>query len=285
MTRGGSTRDRWWLPSWRGAVVLLLFGLVINLGVAVAIARWGVEPMARGLWKSLNAMMTGPAEGNSGEDFELVADFWTRSLPTPRTWPGPVPESWKSTPMELAESLDWQSPRTLESDEIELEASINWAIGWLTEAVSVTGPTESPEMPIRHLWLYSVHRIGFPVATLRFDERKDSQSGVIPIEVSRLHDGFRFHDPRFTPGQMHLWTLPIMPVWPGIVLNSVLYAFVVWLSWMPLQALRRRSRLRRGECVRCRYPIVPGKQVCSECGTPSAPSTGIAGAATKDPAA
>lgn len=269
---GSTRRDRWWLPTWRVTAVLLLLGLIVNLGVAVAIARWGVQPLARGYVDAVSRLIVSAPSTWEHHDPDFTPECWTKQLPVPLHWPGPVPESWKSAPTELA-GLPANQPTWVEdNDEIEIEASLNWAIGWLSEIIGVTGAPESPQMPIRPSWLYSVHRIGFPFATLRFDERMDSASGFVPIEISLLYDGIRFHDPRLTPRQVRRWTLPIMPVWSGLVVNSIVYATALWLTWVPCAALRRRARLRRGECMECRYPVVPGKDVCPECGTVQPPA-------------
>lgn len=269
---GSIRRDRWWLPTWRVAAVLLVLGLFVNLGVAVAIARWGTPPLARGYTDQLSQLITGIPSLAEHYDLNFAPDCWTKGMPVPLRWPGPVPESWNSGPAELA-GLLLQPPRaTLGDDEAEIEASLNWAVGWLTEFVSASGAPESPQMSIRRSCLYSVHRIGFPFATLRFDERSDSLNGFIPIKVGAFVDGIRFYDARFLPRQVHVWTLPLMPVWSGLVFNSVLYAAVLWLAWVSCQALRRRLRIRRGECGKCRYPLVPGKDVCPECGTAAPPS-------------
>lgn len=66
------------------------------------------------------------------------------------------------------------------------------------------------------------------------------------------------------------WTFPIMPLWTGFAINTLLYASIGWsivrafLSslWFTI----RRRRRRRGLCVACAYPV-RGLSVCPECGT------------------
>lgn len=79
------------------------------------------------------------------------------------------------------------------------------------------------------------------------------------------------------PGDAPRWVprvLLLIPVWPGFLINSLLYAAVLWggtvgarRGWV---AARSRGRRRRGRCVGCGY-AVGGLGVCPECGAASSP--------------
>lgn len=61
--------------------------------------------------------------------------------------------------------------------------------------------------------------------------------------------------------------LPYMPIWFGLIVNTLIYAIViVAIMWM-LIALRSKMRLRRKLCPNCKYPIGVS-DVCTECGSP-----------------
>ncbi len=60
--------------------------------------------------------------------------------------------------------------------------------------------------------------------------------------------------------------LPYRPIWPGFAINTVLYAFILWLLFAAPFALRRRRRIKRGLCPKCAYPVGESP-VCTECGT------------------
>jgi len=60
--------------------------------------------------------------------------------------------------------------------------------------------------------------------------------------------------------------LPTMPVWPGFLVNTILYAVVPWLLVCGPFALRRLIRMKRGQCVKCGYPL-GDLAVCTECGS------------------
>jgi hypothetical protein len=63
--------------------------------------------------------------------------------------------------------------------------------------------------------------------------------------------------------------LPLRPIWPGVAINTVFYAAVLWLLFAAPFALRKWRRIRRGLCPKCGYdlrnrPI--DSAVCPECG-------------------
>lgn len=69
-----------------------------------------------------------------------------------------------------------------------------------------------------------------------------------------------------SPRQMAV--LPMSPLWPGFVVNSIFYAGTAWLLLLTTRVSRRRLRARRGLCTVCKYPIT-GHTVCPECGNPT----------------
>ncbi len=65
--------------------------------------------------------------------------------------------------------------------------------------------------------------------------------------------------------------LPIQPYWPGLIANVLFWAFLSAVPIMVGPMLRRALRLRRGLCVRCKYPMpnapAQGRPcICPECG-------------------
>ncbi len=61
--------------------------------------------------------------------------------------------------------------------------------------------------------------------------------------------------------------LPLAPLWPGLVFNTLMYGGLVWFCCFGVFAWRKRRRLRRGCCPACGYPAGVS-DVCSECGGP-----------------
>lgn len=65
--------------------------------------------------------------------------------------------------------------------------------------------------------------------------------------------------------------LPILPIWPGLIVNSILYGLLCGLSWNAARrsflCVVKRVRVRRGMCGACGY-VLEGlsSSVCPECG-------------------
>jgi hypothetical protein len=59
--------------------------------------------------------------------------------------------------------------------------------------------------------------------------------------------------------------LPLRPIWPGFILNTLLYVGALWLILFGPSTIRRFVRRRHGQCPNCGYHV-RGSAVCSECG-------------------
>jgi hypothetical protein len=59
--------------------------------------------------------------------------------------------------------------------------------------------------------------------------------------------------------------LPLRPMWPGFLANSVLFGLVPFLPIAAFAAARRSRRRRRHQCLHCGYPVGTSP-VCTECG-------------------
>jgi hypothetical protein len=57
----------------------------------------------------------------------------------------------------------------------------------------------------------------------------------------------------------------LKPLWPGFAINTIFYAAILWLLFAAPGFVRRRLRVRRGQCPACAYPV-GASDVCTECG-------------------
>jgi hypothetical protein len=71
-------------------------------------------------------------------------------------------------------------------------------------------------------------------------------------------------EPHIIWGGCHI--LPTIPIWKGIILNSLFWSAIFASFFHGLHHLRHRHRIRRGRCPRCAYPMGTSP-ACTECGT------------------
>lgn len=65
------------------------------------------------------------------------------------------------------------------------------------------------------------------------------------------------------------------PIWPGLLINTIVWSLPFLLIFAAASSLRRRSRRRRGLCPHCAYDLraTPPSHPCPECGSKSSQST------------
>ncbi len=123
-------------------------------------------------------------------------------------------------------------------------------------------PAKLPEMD-RAVSVSTMCR-GWPLPALRsvtYEFKRYDNGGMQPIDAR-------------TVGQVQtpFGPQPLLPVWPGFVVNTLLFA-APWVFALLVMyaagAARRRYRRRRGRCIACGYDLrgLSGA-VCPECGSP-----------------
>jgi hypothetical protein len=108
--------------------------------------------------------------------------------------------------------------------------------------------------------------LGWPMRSLRaeiWSEIEIDQAGVMTFRFEGHPPPSVWHDGIDT--DRGILRLPIRPVFPGIIVNSILYAVILGLLSTAPFATRRMLRRRRGQCAKCAYPVGTSP-VCTECG-------------------
>lgn len=82
-----------------------------------------------------------------------------------------------------------------------------------------------------------------------------------------LNGGIRFERPPAPGGIPQALILPLRPLFPGFLLNTLAYAILAWTAVASLTNSRARLRTRRGTCPKCAYDLT-NLTTCPECGTP-----------------
>jgi hypothetical protein len=70
---------------------------------------------------------------------------------------------------------------------------------------------------------------------------------------------------RVPPGTTRYWAFPYGPLWPGFIVDVIVFSLVIGASVESVRALRRMRRQKRRLCTACAYPLGIGS-VCPECG-------------------
>lgn len=62
--------------------------------------------------------------------------------------------------------------------------------------------------------------------------------------------------------------LPYLPIWPGLIANTVFWGGVWWCALFVPAMVRKRRRIKRGQCPACGYDLSanPAGTPCPECG-------------------
>jgi hypothetical protein len=121
-------------------------------------------------------------------------------------------------------------------------------------------------------------RAGWPLRALGWQvwEEEFDSAGPKPKHSSRLVPGTsrgyidmkRWLGPRGTSvysiNEVHQ-RLPLVPIWPGCVFNSILYGALAWAACRSTLAWRSWRRHIRGRCPSCGYPV-GSSATCTECG-------------------
>lgn len=146
-------------------------------------------------------------------------------------------------------------------------------VGWMREkhearSVESRGPTPSTiqEMLVRTT-------IGWPWPAMRrdaYDAMRSQGRTLYPYAATppvSLAGGLEIGPPR-RRSHNDRFALPLLPLWPGFLLNTLFYALLLFIAWKVPGTLRRAVRRRRGRCERCGYDRggLDPHAACPECG-------------------
>jgi len=156
-------------------------------------------------------------------------------------------------------------PYVLSGDELDLVAP-SWSIVHDRERLYEMAPPR-----LQRSWIASIQEqaAGWPCLALRGTHYFDPSTGN-DNKTAQHRFAYRrscIFLPTWLRPDETLYSLPIEPIFPGFLINAVLYAIVLWMLLCGPFALRRLIRRKRGCCPKCGYDLrgeLGGG--CSECG-------------------
>jgi hypothetical protein len=192
---------------------------------------------------SLNVGLAWAALLLNPRDADVKVSFATmRSM---RPWPQTVPHDWPAPQRTVTVQTRW-------SDHIEIAA----------------GEGGHPPFPnqVGGTWtcvhFAEVLEAGVPLRSLRGIEWQG------PAGPPR-NRGTLWAVPLGGAGGLYPPLLPLKPVWPGFLINTLLYTALAASLWSAPGLIRRARRHRAGHCLTCGYARagLPDDAPCPECGS------------------
>jgi len=116
---------------------------------------------------------------------------------------------------------------------------------------------------VMHMMIVDAY--GLPFRSMRTTRRIVQRGPAITSNEQTVLDAGTIVPRVLNPSQTATNRFAFDPVWPGFVLNSLVYAVLALVTMLGLTRLRADRRRRRGRCVRCNY-LLAGLDVCPECG-------------------
>ena len=156
------------------------------------------------------------------------------------------------------------------------------SFGWLARrqtAVVSQGPYSDERFSYETLEDF---RAGWPAHSLAHSTHGVQHSSHGPATLgspkASYYDGLAlWTDPASSGHNLDRFALPLLPLWPGFLMNTLFYALLLFVAWRTPIFVRRTLRRRRGRCIRCGYDRrgLDPHAACPECGA----SIGVRGIA------
>jgi hypothetical protein len=122
-----------------------------------------------------------------------------------------------------------------------------------------------PPQALRFISLNRDIVCGWPFRTSGFSVHNLTLRTTTNQVSVNIRGGISLHNSSRT-AVYYLRIIPTIPIWKGIILNSLFWAVIFTSFFYGLRHLRHRHRIRRGRCPRCAYPMGTSP-ACTECGT------------------
>lgn len=116
-------------------------------------------------------------------------------------------------------------------------------------------------------WRADVETVGFPLPCLAAVTDEVATFGATGVTLTPGPAPWKYglDLPRWAATHEWFRRIPLMPLWPGFVMNTLCFAAALMLVRVGLRAAITRHRRRRQRCATCGYPLA-ALSTCPECG-------------------
>jgi len=96
---------------------------------------------------------------------------------------------------------------------------------------------------------------GWPCRALWFDGGINLGTGTAYLKRVPVRGGIRLSDDDWLDGHAYQRALPLYPIWPGFVFDTLFYAAIWGGVFFGFTSAKRFIRAKRGRCPRCGYDL------------------------------
>lgn len=125
-----------------------------------------------------------------------------------------------------------------------------------------------PSESLTHGFQYQGDAAGWPLLSVNCEREGQYDRMLNVYDDEEISGGFILQP--LPPNTTDYWrdrALPYRPIWPGFVINTLLYAVLLWMLTIGPYQLRCHIRHNRGSCIKCGYDLHHADhKACPECG-------------------
>lgn len=218
----------------------------LALGFAVTLA-FAIVPVASRRGDCGKVMYADPQVGWRWTSFR---DCWQATLRIANPWVGPTTDRSNLAAMAVFDGPSWTNPPVSPID------------GIFDSTVRRGSPAQDPLTSRRCVSLGHCAS-GWPLLALEgrwltFSDSTWMAQGAVMRESRSTS---------VTSSQQRPRLIPLIPRWPGLIGNTLIFASPLIALFTLFTLVRRRLRTRRGLCPVCAYPSSASLTTCPECGS------------------